>query len=86
MSRDEAIEILYDMRGEYDLLSDKEVATRYYALSWVIKEMERKTGHWINDCVCSVCYWIHEDDKGFALLTNYPYCPNCGAKMREVEK
>jgi len=43
-------------------------------------------GKWIDDCTCSVCHWIHEDGEGFALLTNYPFCPNCGAKMDEVEK
>ena len=43
-------------------------------------------GKWIDDCTCSVCHWIHEDGEGFALLTNYPFCPNCGVKMDEVEK
>lgn len=42
---------------------------------------ERKVGHWIDDCTCSVCYWTNEDGEGFALLTNYSYCPNCGTKM-----
>lgn len=42
---------------------------------------ERKVGHWIDDCTCSVCHWIHEDSKGFALLTNYSFCPNCGTRM-----
>lgn len=46
---------------------------------------ERKVGHWIDDCTCSVCHWIHEDNKGFALLTNYPFCPNCGVRMRGKE-
>lgn len=44
---------------------------------------ERNVGKWIDDCSCSICHWIHEDDKGFALLTNYNFCPNCGADMRE---
>lgn len=42
---------------------------------------ERKTGKWIDDCECSVCHWINEDDGGDTLLTYYNYCPNCGAKM-----
>lgn len=45
-----------------------------------------KHGHWIDDCTCSICNWIHEDAKGFALLTTYPYCPNCGTKMDEIYK
>lgn len=43
---------------------------------------KRKTGRWINDCTCSICHWIHDDEEGFALLTNYHFCPNCGADMR----
>ena len=43
-------------------------------------EPERKTGKWIDDCECSVCHWINEDDGGDTLLTYYNYCPNCGAK------
>lgn len=44
-------------------------------------EPERKMGKWIDDCECSVCHWINEDDGGDTLLTYYNYCPNCGAKM-----
>ena len=47
---------------------------------------KRNAGKWIDDCSCSICHWIHEDDKGFALLTNYNFCPNCGAYMREENK
>ena len=43
---------------------------------------ERNVGKWIDDCECSICHWIHEDDKGFALLTNYNFCPNCGMGMK----
>lgn len=85
MSREEAIEILSDMRAEYNLFGDEKEATRYHVLSWAIQDMKRKIGHWIDDCACSVCHWIHEDDEGFALLTNYPFCPNCGAYMRGEE-
>lgn len=47
---------------------------------------ERKTGKWIDDCECSVCHWINEDDGGDTLLTYYNYCPNCGTKMEEGEQ
>lgn len=40
---------------------------------------EQKKGKWIDDCTCSICHWIHEDDNGFALITKYNYCPNCGS-------
>ena len=46
----------------------------------------KKVGKWIDGCSCSICHWIHEDSEGFALLTNYPFCPSCGAKMEEAEK
>jgi len=42
----------------------------------------QKKGHWKDECSCSVCNWIHEDDHGFVLLTDYNFCPNCGADMR----
>ena len=47
---------------------------------------ERKKGEWVDECSCSICHWIHENDDGFALLTNYNYCPNCGADMRGDEE
>ena len=46
---------------------------------------ERKKGRWIDDCTCSKCLWTHEDSKGFALITNYNFCPNCGSPMAKGE-
>ena len=40
MSREEAIEILSDMRAEYNLFGDEEEATRYHVLSWAIQGMK----------------------------------------------
>lgn len=40
MSREEAIEILSDMRAEYNLFGDEEEAARYHVLSWAIQEMK----------------------------------------------
>ena len=37
-----------------------------------------KIGRWINDS-CSICNY------GVQPWNNTPYCPNCGAKMQEVE-
>jgi len=52
-------------------------------------ELEPKRGEWIKvddvsiSCRCSVCGWeahLYEDD-----VYGMPYCPNCGADMRERE-
>lgn len=40
MSREEAIEILSDMRAEYNLFGDEKEATRYHVLSWAIRVMK----------------------------------------------
>lgn len=40
MSREEAIEILSEMRSEYNLFGDEEEATRYHVLSWAIQAMK----------------------------------------------
>lgn len=46
MSREEAIEILSDMRAEYNLFGDEKEATRYHVLSWAIQAM-KDTQRWI---------------------------------------
>lgn len=46
MSREEAIEILSEMRAEYNLFGDEEEATRYHVLSWAIQAM-KDTRRWI---------------------------------------
>lgn len=56
------------------------------ALSCVnmLPSADRPTGEWVDygDCedICSVCGYskVHEP--------NYPYCPNCGARMMRGEK
>lgn len=40
MSREEAVEILSEMRAEYNIFGDEEEATRYHVLSWAIQEMK----------------------------------------------
>ena len=80
MSKEEAIEILSDMRCECNLFGDEEEATRYHALSWAINAMntELKHGRWIEDEYgiphCSECKAISN-----SVFRNY--CPNCGAEM-----
>lgn len=49
MIKEEAIEILSDMRAEYNIFSDdEEEATRYHALSWAIQALneQQRTGRW----------------------------------------
>ena len=44
-------------------------------------------GQWIDHIRCSCCGWMMLDDV--LLEANYvafPYCPNCGAKMKENTK
>lgn len=95
MSREEAIEILSDMRAEYNLFGDEEEATRYHVLSWAIQEMkatqpERKTGRWIEwdeDCTweCSSCGEPWTLIEGTPKQNGMNYCPNCGARMEGEE-
>lgn len=52
---------------------------------------QQKMGWWIEErndygeiinWHCSNCY----DDSGFITTCKWDYCPNCGAKMQEVEE
>lgn len=85
MIKEEAIEILSDMRAEYNIFSDdEEEATRYHALSWAIQALnERKTGKWVPKAdqryYCSGC------DEVAPKGIRWNFCPNCGAEM-EVEE
>ena len=83
MIKEEAIEILPDMRAEYNIFSDdEEEATRYHALSWAIQALnkQKRTGRWrpypiAEDCLqCSECGVLRIGDQS-------NYCPNCGAQM-----
>ena len=94
MNKEEAIEILSEMRSEYNLLGDEEEATRYHVLSWAIKEMNGESvehGKWIKNegrygWHCSECkkdnyyaYVLNSENEKYELQDNY--CPNCGSKM-----
>ena len=61
MSREEAIEILSDMRAEYNLFGDAEEATRYHVLTWAIYEM-KAAQQWIP------CNTKEPDEIGCYLL------------------
>lgn len=52
-------------------------------------EQEPKTGHWINhkdEHQCSQCRETVIADKDIWEEYPYDYCPNCGAKMQEVDE
>lgn len=78
MSRDEAIEILSDMRAEYNIFGTENEATRYHVLSWAIKAMQAA----LNDA------YVIVDEDGNMECSNCGssncfdnYCGNCGAKL-----
>lgn len=71
---------IVDIKGEIE--GDYEIIGKYEERPMG----ERKPGKWIDDCECSSCHWIHEDDEGHALLTRYNFCPNCGMPMENGEK
>lgn len=92
MNREEAIEILSDMRAEYNLFGDEEEATRYHVLSWAIQAMKAdpvKHGRWVKQTEkycwhygCSECGYQPWYERSIYTLR---YCPNCGATMTEGE-
>lgn len=82
--REDAIEAVADY---FDLIGFAKV----YAKSIIntIPTAARPQGEWLEvddsliSCKCSVCGWesqMHEDD-----VYGMPYCPNCGANMKEVD-
>ena len=67
MTKEEAIEILSDMRAEYNIFSDnEEEATRYHALSWAIQALNERTGRWI-----PVSEGLPEIDMSYPHHKNY---------------
>ena len=57
------------------------------------KEQEPKIGRWIDrfpakECKCSVCDFLICISNGsyIDMVGQMKYCPNCGAKMEEVEE
>lgn len=95
MIKEEAIEILSDMRAEYNIFSDDEEATRYHALSWAIQALneQQRTGRWerhyYRPNVYADLYW-HCSECGYKNDDQYAnvyhkFCPNCGARMEMEE-
>ena len=69
----------------YDLKLPYEEQIRFFLITAEV--VEPKRGRWINEpnCWyrCSVCGEHYPSIRGYMT---YNYCPNCGAKMDEVEK
>ena len=101
MIKEEAIEILSDMRAEYNIFSDdEEEATRYHALSWAIQALNeqqrtgRKKGKFIGTeydgyADGNPVYYEWKCSACGCIFEDeeptYNFCPNCGAEM-EVEE
>lgn len=90
MIKEEAIEILYDIREQYNIFSDdEEEQTRYYVLSLAIQALSeqpfRKTGKWIIEidgrgrhAECPYCgEWKYN--------LNQKFCGKCGVLMKGEE-
>lgn len=99
MTREEELDWLYRLRSEIYVYMPKEwLIPMNDALDMAIKalEQEQKTGHWINakvgklfpsnDFKCSACGNILDFDGVNCGRGDANYCPNCGAKMSEVEE
>lgn len=86
MIKEEAIEILSDMRAEYNIFSDdEEEATRYHALSWAIQALneQQRTGRWtIEDCHAATYKYCCSNCKAHHRAL-YDFCPSCGARMED---
>lgn len=86
ISRQDAIEAIESRQTEQWMESDIDYNSGLESALCEIKALPsaeaRPTGEWVDDCTCSICHWMHEDNNGFALITKYNYCPNCGCKMQ----
>ena len=85
MIKEEAIEILSDMRAGYNIFSDdEEEATRYHALSLAIQALneQQRTGRWTGR-------WIKHEVKrfdGFHTGRFFDECSECGKLTPEWRK
>lgn len=83
MKREEILQAFDDINFVYN------DCTRYDTLKRMLEELtERKRGEWLylyeDNYKCSICglWWSCTDSQ----INEMTYCPNCGAKMKEVEE
>ena len=80
MKREEAIEILSDIRAEYNIFASQKEADRYRAISIAINDMRKRVYKRLpplKPCVCGrkrIDLWLSTDKTYFYM------CPNCGRK------
>lgn len=92
MTNEEAIEILGGIRACYNIFDEYD-EPKYAALSKAIFALEAepiKHGRWIklyhDNYKCSECGAWWGSDYNDEVINDFNYCPNCGAKMDEVEE
>ena len=87
MIKEEELDWLYRLKSEIYVYMPKEwLIPMNNALDAAINslEQETKTGHWIFDEVLDRHYYCSECKS--MGVDYWDYCPNCGAKMQEVEE
>ena len=67
MSKEEAIEILSEMRSEYNLFGDEDEATRYHVLSMAIQSMKAAEVVRCKDCKYRIVN-EHYGEKGYMKI------------------
>lgn len=84
--------MLYFRKDDKLIAFDADVAIELISDSLDGKYVPVRHGHWVksedaDDGYCSVCKCdmpMYREDWGWKYRDT-PYCPNCGAKMQEVE-
>lgn len=84
MTREEAAAVL-ESDAEYLYSQDEPYNMEAYRLAIQALKSEPKHGRWDGD-TCSVCGFSWCDVTYEAPQTEMSFCPNCGARMDEVEE
>lgn len=94
MTRDEAIQVLTNFYVSTKNPKANHLCEAVYIAIQALKSEPIKHGRWIKGvdeydgiemCKCSECGYLNLECEVFQL-DGFRYCPNCGAKMDEVEE